>query len=43
MGNNIAEEHRGDFPESWAEPFGKALGLRGRPVSRWKWYFIWAR
>ena len=30
-------------PESWAVPFRKALALRGRPESRLKWYFIWAR
>lgn len=30
-------------PETWAAPFRKALGLRGRNESRIKWYFNWAR
>ena len=43
MGNDFDEDHRGAPPESWAAPFRKALSLRGRPESRLKWYFIWAR
>ena len=43
MGNNFAEGHRGAPPESWAAPFRKVLGLRGRPEARVRWYFIWAR
>jgi len=43
MGTDFDEDHRGAPPESWAEPFRKALGLRGRPDSRLKWYLIWAR
>jgi integrase len=43
MGNDFVEDHRGAPPESWAAPFRKALGLRGRPEARVKWYFVWAR
>jgi hypothetical protein len=43
MGNDFVEDHRGAPPESWAAPFRKALSLRGRPESRLKWYFTWAR
>lgn len=43
MGTDFDEDHRGVPPESWAAPFRKALSLRGRPESRLKWYFIWAR
>ena len=43
MGNDFDEDDRGAPPESWAAPFRKALSLRGRPESRLKWYFIWAR
>ena len=43
MENDFDEDHRGAHPESWAAPFRKALGLRGRPEARVRWYFIWAR
>lgn len=43
MGNDFDEDDRGAPPESWAAPFRKAFSLRGRPESRLKWYFIWAR
>ena len=43
METGFDEDHRGALPESWAVPFHKALSLRGRPASRLKWYFIWAR
>ena len=43
MGTDFDEDHLGAPPESWAVPFRKALGLRGRPESRLKWYLIWAR
>jgi len=43
MGNDFDEDHRGAPPESWAAPFRKALSLRGRPETRVKWYFVWAR
>ena len=43
MGTDFDEADRGGPPESWAAPFRKALSLRGRPESRLKWYFIWAR
>ena len=43
MGTDFDENHRGAPPESWAVPFRKALGLRGRPDSKLKWYLIWAR
>ena len=43
MGNDFDEDHRGAPPESWAAPFRNAFSLRGRPESRLKWYFIWAR
>jgi integron integrase len=43
MGTDFDENHRGAPPESWTAPFRKALCLRGRPESRLKWYFIWAR
>ena len=43
MGNDIDKGHRGGPPEPWAAPFRIALGLRGRPESRLKWYLIWAR
>jgi len=43
MGNDFDGVHRGASPEPWAVPFRKALGLRGRPESRLKWYLIWAR
>ena len=43
MGNDIDMGHRGAPPEPWAAPFRNALGLRGRPESRLKWYLIWAR
>ena len=43
MGTDFDEDHRGAPPESWAVPFRKALGLRGRPESKLKWYLIWAR
>ena len=43
MGNVFDDADRVGPPESWATPFRKALSLRGRPESRLKWYFIWAR
>jgi len=43
METDFDEDHRGALPESWAVPFRKALSLRGRPASRLKWYFVWAR
>ena len=43
MGTDFDEGGRGAPPEPWAVPFRKALSLRGRPESRLKWYFIWAR
>jgi len=43
MGTDFDENHREAPPESWAVPFRKALGLRGRPDSKLKWYLIWAR
>ena len=43
MGNDFDKGHRGAPPEPWAAPFRNALGLRGRPESRLKWYLIWAR
>jgi integron integrase len=43
MGTEFDQDHRGAPPEAWAAPFRKALGLRGRPEARTKWYFIWAR
>lgn len=43
MGTDIAEDHRGAPPETWAAPFRRALCLRGRPDSKLKWYLIWAR
>jgi len=43
METDFDEDHRGALPESWAVPFRKALGLRGRPASRLKWYFVRAR
>ena len=43
MGDDFVEDHRETPPESWAAPFCKALSLRGRPESRLKWYFVWAR
>jgi len=43
MGTDFDEDHRGEPSESWAVPFHKALGLRGRPDSKLKWYLIWAR
>jgi hypothetical protein len=43
MGNVFDDADRVAPPESWAAPFRKALSLRGRPESRLKWYFIWAR
>ena len=43
MGNDFDEGHRGTPQEPWAAQFRHVLGLRGRPESRLKWYFIWAR
>jgi len=43
VGNDIDESDRGGFPEPWTSPFRNALSLRGRPESRLKWYFVWAR
>lgn len=43
MGTDFDEDHWGSPTESWTEPFRKALGLRGRPESKLKWYLIWAR
>ena len=43
MGTDFDEDHLGEPPYSWAVPFRKALGLRGRPDSKMKWYLIWAR
>ena len=43
MGDDFDESHRGAPQEPWAAPFRRALGLRGCPESRMKWYFIWAR
>ena len=43
MGNDFDEGRRGTPQEPWAVQFRHALGLRGRPESRLKWYFIWAR
>lgn len=43
MGNSVHGGHEGVPPEPWAEPFWRALGLHGRPESRVKWYFVWAR
>jgi hypothetical protein len=43
MGNVFDDSDRVGPPESWAAPFRKAINLRGRPESRLKWYFIWAR
>ena len=43
MGNVFDDTDRVCPPESWAAPFRKAISLRGRPESRLKWYFIWAR
>jgi Phage integrase family/Phage integrase, N-terminal SAM-like domain len=43
MGNDFVEDHRGAPPEPWAVPFRKALGLRGCPEARVKWYFVWAK
>ena len=43
MGNVFDDADRDGAPESWAAMFRKALSLRGRPESRLKWYFIWAR
>jgi hypothetical protein len=43
MGTDFVGGDRGGPPESWAASFRKALSLRGRPESRLKWYFIWAR
>ena len=43
MGNDFDKGHRAAPPEPWAAPFRNALGLRGRPESRLKWYLIWAR
>jgi Phage integrase, N-terminal SAM-like domain len=43
MGNVFDDTDRVGPPESWAAPFRKVFSLRGRPESRLKWYFIWAR
>jgi hypothetical protein len=43
MGNVFDDPDRVGPPEPWAATFRKALSLRGRPESRLKWYFIWAR
>ena len=43
MGTDFDEDHRGAPPEPWAVPLRKALGLRGHPDSKLKWYLIWAR
>jgi len=43
MGTDFVGDHRRGPPESWVVPFRKDLSLRGRPESRLKWYFIWAR
>jgi Phage integrase, N-terminal SAM-like domain/Phage integrase family len=43
MGTDFDGDHRGAPPESLAESFRNALGLRGRPDSKFKWYLIWAR
>lgn len=43
MGIDFDAPDRGASPEPWAAPFRKALSLRGRPESRMKWYFNWAR
>ena len=43
MGDDVHSGHEGVPPEPWPEPFRRALGLHGRPESRVKWYFVWAR
>jgi len=43
MENVFDAADRVGAPELWVAPFRKALSLRGRPESRLKWYFIWAR
>ena len=43
MGNDFDDADQVGAPEPWAATFRNALALRGRPESRLKWYFIWAR
>ena len=43
MGDEFDGGHHGALPETWAAPFRKALALRGRPNSKFKWYLVWAR
>ncbi len=43
MGTDFFDDGRGAPPDSWVNPFCKALALRGRPESKTKWYLVWAR
>ena len=43
MGIHFDEGHPVEPPETWAEKFRHAFGMRGRPESKLKWYLRWAR
>jgi hypothetical protein len=42
MGSKPYNAGTDDAPQSWREPFLRALRLDGHPESRFKWYVMWA-